>query len=229
MIEVELQEHMGSDRSIASAAWTSTYSKNKQSTRSDEDVARVVKLLANEHHGVPFETVIFRFWMKIPIFVDRQLVKHRVASHSGASGRYKTVMDEFLPIPEDVKAILDKFSSEYSSVTLGTQLESVMASANAVYKQIVEQGKKAKEANTITNSEYKRMREIVRGILPQANMTETVFTLNLRSFANFQKLRNSEHAQPEIRELAEKMLELVEQANIAPVAIETLKNNGWDI
>ena len=32
---------------------------------------------------------------------------------------------------------------------------------------------------------------------------------NMRSFANFQKLRNSEHAQVEIREIAREMLELV--------------------
>ena len=215
-IEVELQEWMGSDRSIADAAWTSTYSKGKKEARSDEDVARVVKLLANECHGVPFETVVLRFWMKIPIFVDRQLVKHRIASHSGASGRYKTVMDEFLEIPDDVRAILAKFDG-----TAVEDLEEIMEECNQIYQGIVQQAKKGKEDNKITNAEYKRAREIVRGILPQANMTETVFTLNLRSFANFQKLRNSEHAQPELKKVAELMLDLVQKADVAPIALQT--------
>ena len=38
----------------------------------------------------------------------------------------------------------------------------------------------------------------------------------MRSFANFLKLRNSEHAQLEIREIAAKMLKLVENIDNNP-------------
>jgi thymidylate synthase ThyX len=38
----------------------------------------------------------------------------------------------------------------------------------------------------------------------------------MRSFANFLKLRNSEHAQKEIREVASKMLYLVENIDNNP-------------
>jgi thymidylate synthase ThyX len=38
----------------------------------------------------------------------------------------------------------------------------------------------------------------------------------MRSFANFLKLRNSEHAQLEIRELAQEMLRLVENIEDNP-------------
>jgi thymidylate synthase ThyX len=60
-------------------------------------------------------------------------------------------------------------------------------------------------------------------------MTERVTIFNLRSFANYQKLRNSPHAQPEIRQVAQLMLEAVKEANICPIAIEALERNGWNI
>jgi thymidylate synthase ThyX len=69
---VELQEAMGSDRSVANSAWTSSFDKNKRDIKTDEQVADLVKRLALEGHSTPFESVVFRFWLRIPIFVDRQ-------------------------------------------------------------------------------------------------------------------------------------------------------------
>jgi thymidylate synthase ThyX len=60
-------------------------------------------------------------------------------------------------------------------------------------------------------------------------MTERVSIFNLRSFANYQKLRNSPHAQPEIRIVAELMLEELEEKNVCPVALQALKRNNWNI
>jgi thymidylate synthase ThyX len=53
--------------------------------------------------------------------------------------------------------------------------------------------------------------------------------MNLRSFANYQKLRNSEHAQPEIKTVAQLMLAEVEDKNMCPVAIHTLKEKHWEL
>jgi thymidylate synthase (FAD) len=55
-------------------------------------------------------------------------------------------------------------------------------------------------------------REDARSVLPNAIETKIVVTMNLRSLMNFFKLRKSEHAQEEIRELASKMEELVKKA-----------------
>ena len=48
---------------------------------------------------------------------------------------------------------------------------------------------------------------------------------NMRSFANFLKLRNSEHAQLEIREIAQEMLKLVSEIEGNPFE-HTLK--AWE-
>src|SRR3989344_4858009 len=107
-IKVELQEYMGSDRTIAEAAWTSSYSLGTKAKKSEIQVTELVKRLANEGHATPFETVVFRFWIKLPIQSDRQLMTHRIMSSNSLSGRYRTMPNEFLEIPEDIKLIFNK-------------------------------------------------------------------------------------------------------------------------
>ena len=224
-IQVELQDIMGSDKSIAEAAWTSSTTLQGKSKRTQEDIERVVKLLAESKHSVPFESVVFRFWIKMPISIDRQFMTHRIASNSGMSGRYRTMPSEFLNVPSDVEYILTKahrsfYVSEYVNIC---------KQANDTYKQALNDLKFKEKENIITNSEYKRAREFLRGMLPQNNMTERVSIMNLRSFANFVKLRNSEHAQPEIRQVAQLMLESVKQSNVCPMAVKVLEEQNWII
>jgi thymidylate synthase ThyX len=52
---------------------------------------------------------------------------------------------------------------------------------------------------------------------------------NLRSFANYIRLRRSSHAQPEIFEVADAMLKAVHKAAVCPVAMMALEDAGWRI
>jgi thymidylate synthase (FAD) len=223
-IKVELQETMGSDRSIAEAAWTSSLDYQKKQSRSDSDVERVVKMLADNKHSTPFESVIFKFWIKLPIAIDRQHMTHRIGSHNGMSGRYRTMPNEWLCVPDDIDDIIKKVDPD-----LGLQYNLLCDQTNIWYFKALETLKENEKKEIISNKEYKRLREFFRGVLPQHNMTERVTIFNLRSFANYQKLRNSPHAQPEIRQIAQLMLEEVKKSNIAPIAIEWLEKNNWDI
>lgn len=224
-IKVELQETMGSDRAIAHAAWTSSTLEELKELKTEEDVKRVVNMLADAKHSVPFESVIFRFWMRIPIATDRQLMTHRVASHSGLSGRYRTMPDEFLLIPGDVESILTKAACD----SIYVDYNETCSVANEYYRQGLEKLKLVKEKDKISSYEYKRAREFLRGMLPQHNMTERVSIFNLRSFANFYKLRSKPDAQPEIQQVARLMLEKVKEANICPIALDALERNSWVI
>lgn len=238
-ILVELQETMGDDRSIANAAWTSSYDKSTRDSRTDEQVASIVHRLAKDGHSVPFESVILRFWIRMPIFIDRQHMTHRIASHSGLSGRYRTMPTDYYELPDDVIDILEKVSSlpnifpTPENPTTKWHIfdafyESVETATNN-YKLSIETLKHYEKQGVITNQEYKRTREILRGQLPLACFTERTTIMNLRSFANYQKLRNSEHAQPEIQHIAQRMMEEIEKANICPAAIQALKANDWRI
>ena len=227
-ILVELQETMGSDLSIANAAWTSTYDKDRREDKYDDNnkVENIVRRLILDGHGTPVESVVLRFWIRMPIFTDRQHMTHRIASQNGLSGRYRTMPEDYFLVPKDVNDILYK-------VDVGQDIQSrydiSCRLANENYKYSIEKLKESEKSGIITNAEFKRCREVLRGQLPQSGMVERTTIMNLRSFANYQKQRNSEHAQLEIKEVAELMLKCVEDANVAPVAIQTLKAKGWVI
>jgi len=222
-IEVELQGCFGSDRAIAESAWTSSYSRSKKEKKSETEVERLVRRLAREGHSVPFESVVFRFWFRWPIFVDRQHMTHRIASHSGLSGRYRTLPEDFYTTPTEVDLILSR--ANISPSRYHTRINQCVEE----YREYLGELKVAKKSRIITPEEYKRAREVLRGMVPTASMVERTTIMNLRSFANYQKLRNSDHAQPEIRCAAEKMLEQVKAAKVCPVAIEELEILKWRI
>lgn len=240
-ILVELQESMGSDKSVANAAWTSTYDKNKRDSKynNDSKVDSIVERLILDGHGVPIESVIFRFWIRMPIHADRQFMTHRIQSANGLSGRYRTMPLDYYDVPDEVLDIFQKceYKHIYKKAMGHDKLNDslyqlyIKSCETAVnnYRITIDILKESEKQGLITNQEFKRAREIVRGQLPTSGMTERTTIMNLRSFANFQKQRNSEHAQPEIRFVAQKMLEEVEKANICPIAIKTLKDIGWKI
>jgi len=60
-------------------------------------------------------------------------------------------------------------------------------------------------------------------------MTERVTIMNLRSWANFYKLRSKHDAQPEIQQVANLMHAEVCKHNICPIALEALSRNNWSI
>lgn len=225
-IQVELQEHMGSDRSIADAAWTSSTTLQGKEKRTDEDVARVVRMLIESKHASPIESVVLRFWIKMPIAIDRQHMTHRVASHNGMSGRYRTMPREFLKVPQDVKTIL--FNYKMPSYILN-EYDELCQKANDWYELQINNFKWYKDEEMLSDKEYKRLREFFRGVLPQHNMTERITVMNLRSFANYQKLRNSEHAQPEIQQVAKLMLDEVVKNDICSTALTVLQERNWEI
>lgn len=236
-ILVELQETMGSDASIANAAWTSTYDKDRREGKYDDaqKVAEIVPRLIKDGHGTPIESVILRFWIRMPIFTDRQHMTHRIASHNGLSGRYRTMPDDWYSLPQDVMEIFDKAFSRKPlnpkpyGVFTSEAFDELCTKANNWYESQIKFLKQEEYMGHITNAEFKRAREVLRGVLPTAGMVERTTIMNLRSFANYQFQRNSAHAQFEIREVARLMLEEVKKANVAPVAIKTLEEMGWKV
>lgn len=235
-IKVELQEWMGSDRRIADSAWTSSYTKTGKEKRTDEDVERVITQMATERHGTPFESVVFRFWIKMPTATDRQHMTHRITSQNGMSARYRTMPEEWFGMPQEVIDVLNRFTvlgdipkgAPMGEVIKG-EYDCVFRVAFDLYKKVLNYLKEMEKVGQVSNAEYKRVREIMRFVIPIGNMTERTTMINLRSFANYQRQRNSDHAQPEIRFIAQEMLHLVSEQNICPIAIRELSRNGWNI
>src|SRR5579863_9979164 len=98
---IELVDHMGDDRAIARSARVST---GVRSDKTPEDDARLITYLLKNKHTSPFEMVEFKFYIKAPIFVARQWVRHRTASWNERSARYSVMLEEFyVPEGDEIK------------------------------------------------------------------------------------------------------------------------------
>ena len=185
---VKLLEFAGSDLSHARAAWAST----NQEITSDKlgRVPQLLKFLAENEHGTPFEHSMLSFHIQGDIASHIHCLKHRTGvSINTESARYKEMRDDLYYLPED-------WPSDWEDQTIES-MESLHSHYHALLVLMDDKG--------YTRG---RAKEISRYLLPYAHQLRWVMTFNFRSFMHFQKLRNSEHAQKEIREIAQKMLDL---------------------
>jgi thymidylate synthase ThyX len=136
---------------------------------------------------------------------------------------------EFLPVSTDIKEILQKAVGEDRGMNLALQYETHCESANFFYRQASDTLKQKEKEGIITNLEYKRVREFLRGVLPQHNFVERVSVMNLRSWCNFYKLRSKSDAQPEIQEVAKQMLQEIRKHDSIKCVINALEQNNWTI
>ncbi len=205
--KVELIGHYGSDKLIACSAWTST-SRNL----TEDKIARIPKLinmLWSEGHETPFEKGTVHFLVDTEIASHIHLLKHRISSMNGESARYKELKEDKMYLPEDWKDISTKGVRELGldDSTFATRnwyslLEHYTKVGNKLYHQALE------ELTPILGR--KRTKESARFFKTYNSQIEGDISFNMRSFANFIKLRDSEHAQLEIREIAQEMWKLVE-------------------
>lgn len=199
---VQLIGHYGSDEIIACSAWTSTSRE-----LSEEKYKRIPKLISGlwrDGHETPFEKGMVHFLVDTEIASHIHLLKHRLSSFNGESARYKELKEDKFYIPEDWKGIAQskytgKFSSSYN--TWDVVLEEFTKAANTLYHECL--------ADLEPVLGRKRAKESARFFKTYNSQIQGDVMFNMRSFANFLKLRNSEHAQKEIREVAAKMLDLV--------------------
>lgn len=216
--KVELLGHYGSDEVIACSAWTST-SRNL----TEEKKARVPKLinmLWTEGHKTPFEKGAVHFLVDCDIASHIHLLKHRIASINAESARYKELKEDKAYIPEDWENIKeqDEEYPEYQD-TWANKLRSFSEYSNNLYHQCLE------ELTPILGR--KRAKESARYFKTYNSQIQADVMFNMSSFANFLKLRDSEHAQLEIREIAQEMVRLVKNIEGNPFK-ESLKAFGYE-
>ncbi len=199
----------------------------KKRTASGERLVRTFKKIISLKYIGLKETYDIEVTGPYHNFIANGIIVHN--SHNGLSGRYRTMPNHYYFTPDDVVDIMKKTGRYDVTDDIDEEYIRVCEESNNFYRLRLASLKDAEKEGKITNAEYKRAREIYRGVLPQANMTERVSIMNLRAWANFIRLRNSEHAQPEIRKVAQLMLEEVKKANVAPLAISALESVGWRI
>ena len=200
---VELLGYYGSDEVISCSAWTST---SRELT--DEKRARIPKMidmLWSNGHETPFEKGIVHFLVNVDQASHIHLLKHRMSSFNGESARYKELKEDKYFLPEDWDDIKSSRNITWQNVfSFGVDgekwvdiLENYTNLGNELYHQCI--------ADLEPVLGRKRAKESARFFKTYNSQIQADVMFNMRSFANFIKLRNSEHAQKEIREIAQQM------------------------
>jgi len=210
---VRLVDYYGSDQRIVQAARVS-YGNGTKSVSQD---AALIDYLLRHQHTSPFEQVVFTFHLKMPIFVARQWVRHRMGRMNEVSGRYSIMKDEFY-VPD--AACIAKQSADNKQGRAAEPLPE--AEAKAVRDEFTA-GQEAAYHSYSGMVDNGLAREIARINLPLALYTEFYWQMDLHNLFRFLKLRLDSHAQYEIREYAKVLLSLVR--TVCPMATASFENH----
>lgn len=187
---VELLGYYGGDIEHSLSAWTSTGRELTEERRAR--IPAMLKQLAEAGHHTPYEKSMLHFLVTCDTASHIHLLKHRIGvSINGESARYRELKEDKLYVPMDWD---DEDQLAY---------EDWCANAYHMYHDTV--------ARLTPKLGRKRAKESARFYLPYGNQLTLDVSFNFRSFMHFQGLRNSEHAQLEIRSIAKEMLRLVRE------------------
>lgn len=211
---VELLGWYGDDTIIACSAWTSTSRELTEDKK--ERIPKLINMLWTERHETPFEKASVHFLVNCDIASHIHLLKHRIASINAESARYKELVDDKYYLPEDWKGV---YRDEVKTQDWFSKLSIYTARGNELYHECL------KDLTPILGR--KRAKESARFFKTYNSQIQADVQFNMRSFANFLKLRNSEHSQKEIREIAAQMLKLVQELPGNPFE-HTLKAFGYE-
>lgn len=205
MISVKLLDVMGTDADIAASARVSYGNLAKETTEEDDN--RLIRYLMRHRHTSPFEMAEMKFLIHAPIFVARQLVRHRTANWNEISGRYTVLpADDFWePSEWRGQATKNKQGSEGTVeheptqfTVAGDQCETLTAEQVAFveYNRRIGAG--------VSN-------EVARSCLPLSVYTSWVMKMDLHNLFHLLTLRLHPHAQEECRIIAEQMDLMVQE------------------
>lgn len=208
---VALINHMGSDETIEFATRMS-YGKG---TRTVNDRKNLIRYLVRHYHTSPLEMGELVFWIKCPIFVMRQLVRHRTASLNEYSARYSELTDEIYVIPEErvqeQSATNKQGSGDVMEADEAENIIRAIQSAHAMsidtYRELLDKG---------------LSRELARGVMPTNGYTEVVWKIDLNNFFKTAFLRLDDHAQEEVRVLLEIMFAAAKP--LFPIAFQAFED-----
>jgi len=198
---VALDEVMGDDRTPARCARTSF--GNGGAARSPEQDARLTDYLIRNHHNTPLEFVQLRWYMKLPIFVARQLIRHRTASVNEISYRYVKANREFY-VPA-----LDRMNRKSESNKQGSSVE-LVGNPEICHDHMSRAGECAFDTYEILLHEGLAP-ELARTVLPVSTYTEWYWQNDMHNTLHMLGLRLDSHAQYEIRVYAEAMLAIMRE------------------
>jgi thymidylate synthase (FAD) len=214
---VELYDRMPSgdepERRIVEAARMSV-TRDPTVTKLSSKDKNLIRFLWRNEHASPFEMIQLTFMVKCPIFIARQWFRHRTGSFNEFSARYSVMKDEFY-IPE--ARMQNKVNHQMSDdrevpEELQSKFDDYMKESAALYdkyKELVDEG---------------IAKEVARMGLGVNIYTQFMWSVNLRNLIHFLNLRMAEDAQPEIRDYAIAIYEIVKP--LFPITFSLMDKKG---
>ena len=218
-IKVTYIDHMGDDLSVVNAARVSFGKKSEfvdGEIKEDEEGAymemvlsnkdkKLIRYLAKHKHLSPFGHAFASFHVKAPIFVARQLVKHKFLRWNEISRRYVDEEPEFY-VPDVWRGrSADKKQGSEGVVDTAIDPDYINTLSTQIYKNLLKQEVAPEQA---------------RMVLPQSTMTEWYWSGSLDAFAAMCKLRCASDTQYESRIVADGISQQMKQ--LFPVSWEAL-------
>ncbi len=216
MIEVTFKASMGNDLTICNAARVS-FGKETEWDYEESDAysfkqhlktkdRKLIQYLAEHKHISPFGHCFASFHIKAPVFVARQLVKHKFLRWNEISRRYVDNEPEFY-VPDTYRGrSLDKKQGSAGKVTVSDNGFNEIALTE--YEYLLDLGVCPEQA---------------RMVLPQSMMTEWYWSGSLDAFADMCKLRCAPDTQAETAEVAWGIDRIM--VKLFPVSWEALREN----
>jgi thymidylate synthase (FAD) len=198
---------MGSDAAIVEAARVS-YQTGTKATRTDR---ALIRYLMRHKHTSPMEMCEVKLHIRAPIFVLRQLLRHRMASINEESGRYSEIREMFFspalgdlaPQSLDNKQGREGEFSPHKQKTIRNIIEANNEYSFASYKALLGED---------------LARELARITLPLTAYSSLYWKIDLHNLLHFLTLRTDSHAQKEIRDYADAILDIIRP--LFPYAVE---------
>lgn len=186
---VELVNSMGDDTSVVRAAKVSTVAgagrwRSAGPVADTLATAKLIGYLMRNRHGSPFEHTAFAFYVEAPIFVWREIMRHRIASYNEESARYRQLGPVFY-VPDRERDLVQSGSSAHPLLTPGSdyqhahvehELARAAVAAYDAYERLLSNG---------------IAREVARMVLPVSIYSSAYVTMNARALMNFLSLRTS--------------------------------------
>lgn len=179
-----------------------SYDQSDDPDRTREDDLKLGKYLLENWHTTPWEMIEGWFEMKMPIFVARQLVRHRTVTINEMSARYIKLGNEFyIPEAENIgikagkqgrgEAIAPHIASNFQR-----DLKKHCFEAYNLYEAYLEAGVAP---------------ELARMVLPLNIYTKWIWKQNLHNLMHMMGLRIEAHAQWEVQQYANAVYELLKE------------------
>jgi len=215
MIQTFYIDHMGTDLSVANAARVSFGKRSEMDTSDvwgppklkDKD-ANLIRYLAKHKHISPFGHCFASFHVKAPVFVARQLVKHKFLRWNEISRRYVDSEPEFYYPTKWRGRSADKKQGSEGEVDIDILESEFWWKPYSMYRVLLDKGVCPEQA---------------RMVLPQSMVTEWYWSGSLDAFADMCNLRCKSDTQYETQVVAGHID--TEMAKLFPVSWEALREN----